>query len=53
MIMMITLAKRCVEDGEFSLAETILNTSISMSVISEDLIISNRNKTKTLSKDFV
>jgi hypothetical protein len=51
--MMITLAKRCLEDGEFSLAERILNTSISMSVISEDLTISNRHKAKSLSKDFV
>ncbi len=66
MIMMITLAKRCLEDGEFPLSESVLNvikilivltvnfqTSISMSVISEDLILINKHKAKSLSKDFI
>ncbi len=50
---MITLAKRCLDNGEYSLAESILNTSISMSVISEDLMHMSKHKIKSFSKDFI
>lgn len=53
MILMLTLARRCLEDSEFSLSETVLNTSISMSVISEDLMQMNPHKVKGFSKDFI
>jgi hypothetical protein len=37
LILMITLSKRCLEDGLFALTETVLNTTLSMSLIIDDL----------------
>jgi len=53
MVMMLNLARKCLEDGEVSLAEAILNTQISMQVISEDLMQLNQHKAKGFSKDFI
>jgi len=53
MVMILNLSKKCLEDGEFSLAESMLNTQISMQVISEDLMQINQHKAKGFSKDFI
>ena len=53
MVMMLNLARKCIEDGELSLGESILNTQISMQVISEDLMQINQHKVKGFSKDFI
>ena len=53
MVLMLNLAKKAVEDGETGLVEQILNTQISMQVISEDLMQINQHKMKGFSKDFI